>query len=123
MRLESDEKKEKKKKEKKMSETDITRSVARWSHHDQRLPLAIRRTSGSRMTVIESGSSHFSASLFVIHRNKGVRWTLYPDFRVTWNEASQFCFERGGHLPVTNNDVTMAALQDRVAEWENNNVM
>ncbi|KAK7477270.1 hypothetical protein BaRGS_00031458, partial [Batillaria attramentaria] len=32
----------------------------------------------------------------------GVRWVLYGKLKLTWNEASQFCADRGGHLPVTN---------------------
>ncbi|KAK7098787.1 hypothetical protein V1264_003019 [Littorina saxatilis] len=46
-----------------------------------------------------------------------VRWTLYSDLWLLWNEAARFCRDQGGHLPVTDTYLTFNAFRHWVNTW------
>ncbi|KAK7479576.1 hypothetical protein BaRGS_00029213, partial [Batillaria attramentaria] len=45
-------------------------------------------------------------------------WTLYTGLSLTWNDASRFCRDQGGHLPVINTQVAMSGLTEAVDMWK-----
>ncbi|KAK7485710.1 hypothetical protein BaRGS_00023011, partial [Batillaria attramentaria] len=57
------------------------------------------------------------------HGTRAVSWTLYRGLKLTWNEASSFCNDQGGHLPVPNTKLTMNGIADTIKTWADSGQM
>ncbi|KAK7099596.1 mucin-4-like [Littorina saxatilis] len=65
--------------------------------------------------------------LGVTGQSPALHWTIYPEVNgngcLTWNEASRFCAERGGHLPTLNSDLPLKGIYEFVKKWDNKGVL
>ncbi|KAK7479559.1 hypothetical protein BaRGS_00029196 [Batillaria attramentaria] len=81
------------------------------------LSCAVRQTASYHETLLESGTEPPATDMI------SVNWTLYSGLFLTWNEASHYCHQQGGHLPVLDTPLTTQAFSMAADRWHHGDLI